>query len=753
MITKSNNDNVIIAEKIADNKKISFLLLLLSPLKSRFFTILLIVAAILSGLVIYVVITGNIPFIGDDPSDVVTLIYLNLIPLLIVALFVIKKIVSIWADRRRGSAGSQMHVRLVLLFSALTVTPTIILSIFSLLFFQLGLESWFSDRVRTALSESQAIANSYLAEHQKSISADALRIARDFNNDPRLMNANNNVLNRLLLIHSELRGITEAIIFNTTGDVKARAGLTFVLEFEPVTQASLNQAQNGDVVLLISEDEDRVRALVKLDQFIEDTYLLIGRYVDPIVLSRTEATRGAIQQFEKLESGREKIQISFALAFILVALLLLLAAVWVGFNFASQLSHPISVLIGATEKIRSGDLSARVPETESGDEIDTLSRAFNRMTNQLETQRKELMEAAQQIDERRRFSEAVLTGVSAGVIGLDMLGRIDLPNKPASALLGVDLDELIGHELRLLVPEMAPLLEKARHTPKGVMVEGEIQLIQADDVTTLFVRIGAEDTGDETGGFVVTFDDVSDLLSAQRKAAWADVARRIAHEIKNPLTPIQLSAERLKRKYLKEIKSDPEIFITCTDTIIRQVGDIGRMVDEFSNFARMPKPQKQNQNLSDLCRQAIFLQRNANTHITYDTELPNEALYMNCDGIQISQVITNLLQNACDAIEGRDKDKNNENGHITLRLTESSTNVIIEVEDNGKGLPVRDREKLTDPYMTTREKGTGLGLAIVKKIMEDHNGRLIFKDSAANGAIVRLEFLFDEQTHQINEGA
>lgn len=741
----SGSKNIDVAA--GEGKKKPLLLVVLSPLKSRFFTIILIVAAVLSGLVTYAVIVGEIPLIGNDPKDFVTLIYLNLIPLLLVALFVIKKIVGVWADRRRGSAGSQMHVRLVLLFSALTVIPVIIISIFSLLFFQIGLESWFSERVRNALSESRATANVYLEANQKGIREDALRIARDFNNDPRLFNANDVVLNRILQIQSELRGITEAIIFDTAGNVRARSGLTFVLEFEPMSEASLIKAENGDVVLLISEDEDRVRALIKLNQFIENTYLLIGRYVDPAVLSRTE---DAIQQFEKLETGREQLQISFALAFILVAILLLLAAVWVGFNFASQLSRPISVLIGATEKIRSGDLSARVPETASGDEIDTLSRAFNRMTSQLESQRNELIEAAQQIDERRRFSEAVLTGVSAGVIGLDKQGRIDLPNKPASVLLGVELDELIGHELSDVVPEMTALLIKARHSLDGMIVEDEIQIAQDDDVTTLFVRIGAEETGDDTGGFVVTFDDVSDLLSAQRKAAWADVARRIAHEIKNPLTPIQLSAERLKRKYLKEIKSDPETFVTCTDTIIRQVGDIGRMVDEFSNFARMPKPQKQDQNLSDLCRQAIFLQRNANTHIEYASQMPSQALHMNCDGIQISQVITNLLQNACDAIEGRDKNDAIKMGKISFRLEQTVSAVVLEVEDNGKGLPIHDREKLTDPYITTREKGTGLGLAIVKKIMEDHDGRLILKDAPDQGAIARLEFPLAELSNVTN---
>jgi len=368
-----------------------------------------------------------------------------------------------------------------------------------------------------------------------------------------------------------------------------------------------------------------------------------------------------------------------------------------------------------------------------------MSRTFNRMTSQLEAQRNALMNANRELDDRRQFTELVLSGVSAGVIGLDAKGHINLPNRSASELLLTDLDARIGDDLETVAPEMATLLEAARRRP-GRMAEGEITLQRKGQPRTLLVRIVTELSHEGPTGYVVTFDDVSELLSAQRKAAWADIARRIAHEIKNPLTPIQLSAERLKRKYLKEIKSDPETFAVCTDTIVRQVGDIGRMVDEFSSFARMPAPVMQAENLSAICRQAAFLQQNANPAIRYRADMPPAPVTVSCDARQIGQAVTNLMLNAAESIELRPAPAAGElpEGEIVLRVTSRDGRAEIAVEDNGRGLPAEGRERLTEPYVTTRTKGTGLGLAIVKKIMEDHGGDLILEDRPGGGAIVRL---------------
>jgi len=487
---------------------------------------------------------------------------------------------------------------------------------------------------------------------------------------------------------------------------------------------------------MTSENDDRIRALIRLDGA-QELYLYVGRLVDPIVLSHMKRTEGAVKEFEQLEINRSDIQINFALIFVVVGLLLLLAAVWIGLMFATQLSGPISSLIAATEKVRAGDLAVRVSEDTPEDEIGSLSRAFNRMTSELEGNRGELLEANLQLDERRRFTETVLEGVSAGVVGLDCDGTVNLPNRSASELLGVKLDEVIGQRMSDVVVELAPLIEKAANTRSRKSIEGEIQITRDSETHTLLVRIGSEWAEGQVTGFVITFDDVSQLLAAQRKAAWADVARRIAHEIKNPLTPIQLSAERLRRKYINKIGSDTKVFINCTDTIIRHVEDIGRMVDEFSNFARLPAPKMRSEDLSDLCRQVAFLYRNAQPNIEFENEIPSEPIAVVCDGRQFSQALTNLYKNAVESIESRGTAE--EKGKIILSLSIDDDVISVMLEDNGKGLPTENREQLTDPYFTTRQSGTGLGLAIVRKIMEDHDGGVDLRDGNLGGAMAHLQ--------------
>jgi len=361
------------------------------------------------------------------------------------------------------------------------------------------------------------------------------------------------------------------------------------------------------------------------------------------------------------------------------------------------------------------------------------------MTNQLQSQQSELLEANEQLDQRSRFTETVLAGVSAGVIGLDQLGRLNLTNRSASLLLATELDHFIGHDLADVVPEMTELLDAASRRPDR-LAQSQIEIARRGRNHVLLARIAAEQEEGEIKGYVVTFDEVTELLSAQRKAAWADVARRIAHEIKNPLTPIQLSAERLKRKYLREIHSDPETFSICTDTIIRHVEDIGRMVDEFSSFARMPAPTIKHENLLEICRQPVFLQRNAQTDIDFEIVAPDPSLVVACDARLVGQALTNLLKNAVESIQGRSGPAGElPPGRIIVRLQATQGHVLVAVEDNGKGLPQQERERLTEPYVTTRAKGTGLGLAIVKKIMEEHGGGLVLEDRDG-GAVVKLIF-------------
>lgn len=699
-------------------------------------TIALAIAALLSGIATYAAMTGAPPF-GPSPQTVLLLLNLNLVLLLLLGAVVAFRLVQIWTERRRGLAGSGLHIRLVGLFSAVAVTPTIVVAVFSYLFFSFGIQSWFSERVRTALGESLAVAESYLREHQNTIRADVAAMANDLNHEATFLLLNPQRLAQVVQTQATLRNLSEAVVFDGTGRVLARSGFSFALEFEPIPEWAMQRARAGNIAVVTSDNDDRVRALVRLDGF-GDSYLYVGRFVDPQVLAHMEHTQRAVAQYERLEGERSGFQITFALIFLVVALLFLVAAVWVGIMIASQIARPVSELVTAAERVRAGDLTSRVPEGEADGELEILSRAFNRMTHRIEMQQRELVEANRQLDDRRRFTETVLAGVSAGVVGLDRDGRVTLPNRSATELLELDRERMIGQPLAELVPETAELLEEAMRRPDRVR-EAQIKLERHGKSVTLLVRVAAEQENGETQGYVATFDDVSELIAAQRKAAWADVARRIAHEIKNPLTPIQLSAERLKRKYLKEIQSDPDTFKTLSDTIVRHVADIGRMVDEFSSFARMPAPIMKVEDLREICRQALFLQRNAHSEIRFESHLPAEPVLFLCDARQLHQALVNLMKNAAESIEGRGGGDLPQ-GLIRVAIEDRGEGAALVVEDNGRGLPRELMDRLTEPYVTTRAKGTGLGLAIVKKIMEDHGGSLVLEDRPEGGARAELVF-------------
>jgi two-component system nitrogen regulation sensor histidine kinase NtrY len=711
----------------------------------------LLVATVASGTVTFAAMTGHFPVVVE-PLYILLLLNLDLVLLLSLSALIARRLVILWAEHKKGLAGSRLHVRLAALFSLVAVAPTIIVATFSVLLFSFGLQGWFSDRVRTAVTESFAVAQAYLEEHRQSIGADALAMAQDLNRQGVSLALNPDGFNEILQNQVGVRSLTEAVVFDEVGRVIGRAGYSLLLEFDPqIPDWALQRAQNGEVVILTAETDDRVRALLRLDGF-SNAYLFVGRLVDPRVLAHIDVTANAVKLYEEMEGKRSDIQITFALIFAVVALMLLLAAVWVGLAFANHLSKPIGLVIAAAQKVGAGDLRARVEIDGTADEIGTLAHAFNRMTGELGRQRQELLEANEQLDHRSRFIEAVLGGVSAGVVGLDDHGVITLPNRSACNLLALSEDQLRGRKLADVVPEMSQLIADAGRRPQK-LIEQTIGLAQSDGTLRhLLVRIAAEVDKRRIIGFVATFDDITELLSAQRKAAWADVARRIAHEIKNPLTPIQLSAERLKRKYLDEIASDRETFITCTDIIIRQVGDIGRMVDEFSAFARMPAPTMAPENLGEMIEQALFLQREAHPAVEFVFEAPPLKVIAPCDREQIGRALTNLLQNAMDAIERRAADGTASlpPGRVTVSLIDDGAVRAIAVEDNGPGLPRAERHLLTEPYVTTREEGTGLGLAIVKKIMEDHGGVLRLEDSPVGGARVCLIFpLPDNRTGRI----
>ncbi|MEE2662167.1 MAG: PAS domain-containing sensor histidine kinase [Pseudomonadota bacterium] len=705
----------------------------------RKFAVALTVAALGSAVATYAAMTGSSP-LGAHPHTVLILLQIDLVLFLILGLVVAKSLVRLWIERRRGQVGSRLHTRLVVLFSLIALAPAIIVSGFSAVFFNFGIETWFSERVRTAIIESHAVAEAYLQEHQQVIRGDLLAMARDLDRNLPLLVENPRQFSRILRTQGLVRDLSEIYIFDGSGRVIAKWSLGFVLDREPVSQDVMERARGGDVVLLTSKTDDRLRAIVKMDRLV-DTFLYVGRYVEPKVLEHIEKTQRAATEYREIEGRRSDIEITFAMIFILVGLLLLFAAIWVGLVFATRLSRPITELAGAAERVRSGDLSVRVRNDNNADELGLLSRAFNRMTDQLEGQQQELIQANRQLNERRHFIETVLAGVSAGVIGLDKDAKINLANKSASSLLSIDLDTKIGISIGVVVPEFGKLIADALARPNSV-VEAQVLVGGDGQSRTLFVRLAADKVDTQVLGLVVTFDDITELMAAQRKAAWSDVARRIAHEIKNPLTPIQLSAERLRRKYLDEVKSDPETFSNCTDTIIRQVSDIGRMVDEFSDFARMPRPRMEKANLGSICQRALILHRNAHPEINFRLEEENNQITVSVDVRQISQVLTNLIQNSIDAIDGRESSNTEafSTGDIYLRTFVLEEYAVVQITDNGKGLPIEERSQLTEPYVTTRTKGTGLGLAIVKTIIEDHAGSIELADRTIKpGAIVTVK--------------
>ena len=722
--------------------RVPFLRRVADMLLGRGVTLGLALGALFMGIATFVLLSDGSPLGPTRPGQVVGIVLVNLAVILLLVASLAGRLVRVWVERRRGAAGSRLHTRLVLLFSVVAVVPAMLMAGFAALFFNLGIQAWFSDRVRVALEASLSASRAYLEEHQNNIRADALAMANDLNRATVLLPDQSLAFARVVATQAGIRGLTEAVVFEPIlGRIVAHAGMTAQFTLAPPPAWAVDTAKEGEVAVVTGDEEGRVRAVVALAQP-SGLLLMIGRPVDASVLDHMQRTEAAVTAYQALDRNREGLQVTFVMIFAVGAVLVLLAAVLIGLLLANQLAGPISRLITAAERVRGGDLSVRVEEGDADDEVGSLSRAFNRMTNQLAAQRSELMEAYRQIEERQVFTEAVLGGVSAGVVGLDGEKRVNLPNRSASQLLGVELEGEIGRPMAEVAPEFAPLLAGSGGTR-------EIKVGPPNERRTLLARLSPEMEG---AGYVLTFDDISALLVAQRQSAWADVARRIAHEIKNPLTPIQLSAERLKRRYLKQITDDPDTFRACTDTIVRQVGDIGRMVDEFSAFARMPQPVMRPEEMGRVVREALVLQQNARPEIAFEVALPPVEVQALCDRRLINQALTNLLQNAADSIAARaaaEEEPPQPLGHIRVALDITGSMICVAVEDDGVGLPGgEERERLTEPYVTHKTKGTGLGLAIVKKIMEDHGGRLALRD-APGGQGARAELLLPARVAEL----
>lgn len=702
-------------------------------------SLLIIAVAVLAGFATYAALTES-PLLGHDNSkrvkQIFGLLYIDVGLLAILGTMIGWRAYLVWRRRRKSLLGSRLHLQLIAIFSALAALPALIMAIFAIVFIQFSVQSWFGERISMAVNESKIVAQAYLEEHQNAIKADILGMANDLNREaPRLL-LNAASLDDFVNTQTMVRNLSEAILVNSDKDIIARGGLSFSIEFLPQDfEQKLEQADEGQPVLFVGEQEDRVRALVKLDNYF-DTYLFVGRLVDEKVLDHIATTKQAVDEYSQLEKRQGRLKTAMSLIFGLVALLLLMVAIWAGLTLAERLVMPIMRLVSAVEKIRDGDLNVRVEEDHFENELTTLGRAFNRMTDQLSNQRRDLIQVNQQLDERRRFIETVLSGVNAGVMGIDTDGTIRIANESAQRLLQRDGAGLIGHSLTEVSPEMEKIRRVLRRKQTGeIETQETLTSLNQKNPPEWVIRMSVDNRYDKVQGYVATFDDISPLMKAQKEAAWADVARRVAHEIKNPLTPIQLSAERLKRRYSEQITDGRETFDLCTDTITRQVDDIRRMIDEFSAFARLPTAKKQTENLVTLCQEVLVLFQHSHTGISFTLQAPDQPVIASVDRQQMRQALINLVKNGVEAIQ---EETDNTAPAIIIAVNNQNDTVTLDVSDNGPGWPQDLKAKLFDPYITTKEHGTGLGLSIVAKIVEDHGGTLTMLEHEPKGAQINV---------------
>ncbi len=653
--------------------------------------------------------------------------------ILMVAALVMARVVRMVSDRRSQSAGSRLHMRLTGVFAGVALVPTVLVAVFAVVTVNFGLEGWFSERVRSVVGTSLAAAEAYEAEHRQDLVKDAETLAADLNLRKQSMFFLDDSQMRPFLTQAQSniqRGLKEAYLIDGGGTLRTRGERSYLFDFEQPTKDELDRAKAGETVLIQDWANNEFRALVHLDAF-ADRYLYVSRTVDGSILSLLDETRETVDLYHQLESERGRLLFEFGLLYLGFALILILAAVWVGLWFAERLSRPVGRLAGAAQRVGAGDLDVQVAEEEGDDEIATLGRVFNQMTLQLKGQRDALVESHSQTERRRRLFDSVLSNVTAGVIGLNSDGCVDFANRAAERLLEIADGGDGGAEtpLSVAVPEFAPLFERLRDSQLAA-AQDEVRLTRKGKLESLLVRMSVRRSEEgRLEGYVVAFDDVTELVSAQRMAAWGDVARRIAHEIKNPLTPIALSAERIRRKFRSQV-AQPDDLDQYTEVIVRQTNDLRRIVDEFSKFARMPEPDRRETDLARVLRDAILLQESGQPGVRFDSTLPEGAVLMEVDATMMSQALTNLIKNAGEAIETY-QEKGAAPGfapEIRIALALEPDAAVIRIMDNGTGLPP-DRARLFEPYVTTRDKGTGLGLPIVKKIIEEHGGTLALLDA------------------------
>jgi two-component system nitrogen regulation sensor histidine kinase NtrY len=700
--------------------------------------------ALVSAFATFIVLAGLTP-INPTHDVVVTLLGVNAAAVLLLLGIIGREVWHIFQARRRGKAAARLHVQIVALFSIIAALPAILVAVVASVTLDRGLDRLFSIRARAMIENSFIVADAYVREHVQSVRADTDAMAIDVARAKPLFDQDRDRFRQFFTAQASLRDLPTALMLAADGSVVVRADIKLPEGVEPPAippPETLAKTAEGMAQVGFLNDANYVGAVTKLRGY-DNLFLYVARFIDPQVLAQIRETQTSIAEYTNLEARRLGVQIAFALMYTVIALTVLLSAVWIGFAFANRLVAPIRRLIGAADIVSTGNLHVQVPVRRSEGDLAQLGATFNKMTQELRTQRNDIVRARDLIDSRRRFTEAVLAGASAGVIGIDGQGHISILNRSAEKLVGCSEVDALGRPLEDVAPELREFIDPAR-TNGQRLVQGHTTINRSGRDRTVSVRVTTEQSADPDHGFVITLDDITALVSAQRTAAWADIARRIAHEIKNPLTPIQLSAERLRRKYGKVITEDRAVFEQCTETIVRQVDDIRRMVDEFSRFARMPKPVMAAEDVADTVQQVVFLQRVGNADIDIDVDIAESPLPAQFDRRLISQGLTNIIKNAAEAIAAVPPDPA-VRGRIHVSAARDGSDVVIDVVDNGIGLPKENRRRLLEPYVTTREKGTGLGLAIVGKILEEHGGRIELHDAAEKfpgqrGAWMRLRF-------------
>jgi two-component system, NtrC family, nitrogen regulation sensor histidine kinase NtrY len=697
--------------------------------------------ALVSAFLTFVVLTG-LTRIEPTREVAVSFMLMNGATILVLVGIIAREVWQVMQARRRGRAAARLHVQIVSLFSIMAVLPAVLVAIVANLTIERGLDRLFSGPTREVIQNSLIIARAYMQEHAQLIRGDIIGMAADIGRARPLYDQDRQSFREFLTASAASRNLPGAMLIDKDRHILESAETGIPLAFAAPPTDFLSNVNENEPEIAVLPEENNVAALIRLRAF-QDTFLYVARQLDPHVVDQLKQTEASVAEYAEIEARRLGVQVNFALIFAVIALTILMASILLGLNFANSLVTPIRRLMGAAHLVSTGDLHVQVPVKRSEGDLAQLGETFNKMTQELRTQRDELVNASDLIDSRRRFIEAVLSSASAGIIGVDASGSVGILNRSAEKLIGHAESETLDHPLSDVLPELDEMMKSARESTQR-LVQGQITITRDGHERNLSVRVTAEQTSQTRDSYIITLDDITELVSAQRTSAWADVARRIAHEIKNPLTPIQLSAERIRRKFGKSIVEDKAVFEQCTDTIVRQVDDIRRMVDEFSRFARMPKPVIEGEDVADTVRQAVFLMRVGHPEVDIEAEIKEEPLQANFDRRLISQALTNIIKNATEAIEAVPTEEL-VRGRIDVTAGRENDDIVIDVVDNGVGLPKVSRARLLEPYVTTREKGTGLGLAIVGRVLQDHGGRIELHDASelrpgARGAWMRLRF-------------